>query len=73
MPSGMSFFADRREGYFVSRDGKVKKFDFNLRKCVLESYSVPIPVQFEKVIYDTGIQKRGLTVFLGERGRIIHG
>ena len=37
MPSGMSFFADRREGYFVSRDGKVKKFDFNLRKCVPEN------------------------------------
>jgi hypothetical protein len=33
----MSFFADRREGYFVSRDGKVKKFDFNLRKCVPEN------------------------------------
>jgi len=30
----MSSHADRREGYFVSRDGKVKKFDFNLRKCV---------------------------------------
>jgi hypothetical protein len=33
----MSSFADRREGYFVSRDRKVKKFDFNLRKCVPEN------------------------------------
>jgi hypothetical protein len=32
----MSYFADRREGYFISRDGKLKKFDFNLRKCVPE-------------------------------------
>ena len=35
----MSSFADRREGYYVSRDGKVKKFDFNLRKCVPENGS----------------------------------
>jgi hypothetical protein len=28
---------DRRKGYFVSKDGKVKKFDFNLRRCVSES------------------------------------
>jgi hypothetical protein len=35
----MSSYADRREGYFVSRDGKVKKFDFNLRKCVSENGS----------------------------------
>lgn len=40
---------------------------------VLESYSVPIPKSCEKVIYDTGIEKRGLTVFLGEGGKIIHG
>jgi len=40
---------------------------------VLESYPAPIPEKFQKVIYDTGIQKRGLTVFLGERGKIIHG
>ena len=39
---------------------------------VLKSYSVPFPKSVEKVIYDTGIQKRGLTVFLGEGGRIIH-
>ena len=35
----MSSCADRREGYFVSRDGTVKKFDFNLRKRVPENGS----------------------------------
>jgi hypothetical protein len=43
---------------------------------VLESYSVPIPKisdSCEKVVYDTGIEKRGLTVFLGEGGKIING
>jgi hypothetical protein len=40
---------------------------------VLNSYSVPIPKSVEKVIYDTGIQKRGFTVFLGEGGKIISG
>lgn len=27
----------RNQGYFVSKDGKTKKFDFNLRKCVPEN------------------------------------
>jgi len=40
---------------------------------VLKSYSVQIPETVEKVVYDTGVQKRGLTVFLGEGGKIIHG
>jgi len=40
---------------------------------VLESYFVPIPKSCQYVIYDTGIQKRGLTVLLGEGGKIIHG
>jgi hypothetical protein len=35
----MSSFADRREGYFVSKNGKPKKFDFDLRVCVPESGS----------------------------------
>jgi hypothetical protein len=39
---------------------------------VLKSYSVPFPKSVEKVVYDTGIEKRGLTVFLGEGGKIIH-
>ena len=39
----------------------------------LYSYSVPIPTKVEGVIYDTGIEKRGLTIFLGEKGRIIRG
>jgi len=40
---------------------------------VLESFYVPVQNLREKVIYDTGIEKRGLTVFLGEKGRVIHG
>jgi len=40
---------------------------------VLESYPVPIPLQFEKVVYDTGIEKRGLTVLLGKGGKILNG
>jgi len=42
---------------------------------VLRSYSVPIPDlgSRERVIYDTGIEKRGLTVFLGEKGKVILG
>lgn len=40
----------------------------------LHSYSVPIPKEkVRQAIYDTGIEKRGLTVFLGEKGRVIHG
>ena len=27
----------RHQGYFVSKDGKKKKFDFTLRKCVSEN------------------------------------
>ncbi len=33
----MTYLADRRNGYFASQDGKLKKFDFNLRKCVPEN------------------------------------
>jgi hypothetical protein len=40
---------------------------------VLQSYPVSIPESCEKVIYDTGVQKRGLTVFLGEGGKIVFG
>jgi hypothetical protein len=40
---------------------------------VLKSYSVPIPKTIEKVVYDTGIQKRGISILLGENGKIISG
>jgi len=40
---------------------------------VLQSYSVPIPESVEKVVYDTGIQKRGISILLGENGKIILG
>jgi hypothetical protein len=33
----MSSLGDRCAGYFVSKSGELKKFDFNLRKCVSES------------------------------------
>ena len=33
---------------------------------VLESYPLPIPSSCEKVIYDTGLTKRGFTVLLGD-------
>jgi len=39
----------------------------------LHSYSVPIPRKVDRVFYDTGIEKRGLTVFLGEKGKVILG
>ena len=36
--------------------------------CVLWSYPVQIPKKaLEKVIYDTGIEKRGLSILLGEK------
>lgn len=40
---------------------------------VLKSYSVPDALSREKAVYDTGLTKRGLTIFLGEKGRVIHG
>jgi hypothetical protein len=39
----------------------------------LMSYPVPIPEKCEKVIYDTGVEKRGLSILLGEGGKIIRG
>ena len=35
--------------------------------CVLESYPASIPTEIEQVIYDTGLQKRGQTIMLGDR------
>jgi hypothetical protein len=35
--------------------------------CVLETYPSSIPTEFEQVIYDTGLQKRGQTTMLGDR------
>lgn len=57
--------ADRREGYFVSKDGKVKKFDFNLRKCVPESggYSKKQRRAFQRLM-------SGLTVGRSRRERL---
>ncbi len=40
---------------------------------VLYSYHVPIPAKVRIATYDTGVQKRGLTVFLGEDGKIVSG
>jgi hypothetical protein len=33
----MFSFGDRRDGYFISKSGELKKFDFNLRICVPKS------------------------------------
>ncbi len=34
---------------------------------VLLSYPVPLPSRVEQVIYDTGLEKQGLDIQLGER------
>ena len=39
----------------------------------LSSYPVPIPETVEKVIYDTGIQKRGLTLIFKDRKAVLKG
>jgi hypothetical protein len=33
---------------------------------VLYSYPVPIPESYQRVIYDTGVEKRGLSILLGD-------
>jgi uncharacterized Fe-S cluster-containing protein len=33
---------------------------------VLSSYSVSIPESCQKVVYDTGVEKRGTTILLGD-------
>lgn len=35
---------------------------------VLQSYPAPIPNRMERVVYDTGLVKRGYTLLLGEKG-----
>jgi hypothetical protein len=40
---------------------------------VLHSYFAPIPDTCEEVTYDTGIQKRGLSILLGDDGKILRG
>ncbi|MEJ2281892.1 MAG: hypothetical protein P8X97_08340 [Candidatus Bathyarchaeota archaeon] len=37
----------------------------------LYSYEVPVPNKYRGAFYDTGIEKRGSTIFLGEKARII--
>ena len=39
----------------------------------LYSYPVPVPNKYKGAFYDTGVEKRGLTIFLGEKGRVIRG
>lgn len=41
--------------------------------AVLPSYSVPIPETVEKVVYDTGIQKRGLTLIFKDGKAVLKG
>lgn len=39
----------------------------------LHFYSVPIPERFHHALYDTGLDTRGFTAFLGDKGRILWG
>jgi hypothetical protein len=39
----------------------------------LHSYSVPIPDKFSTALYDTGVEKRGLTIFLGDKAKVLRG
>jgi hypothetical protein len=41
--------------------------------AVLYSYSVPFPETVEKVIYDTGVQKRGLTLIFKDGKAVLKG
>jgi hypothetical protein len=61
----MSSFADRRQGYFVSKNGKLRKLDFNLRVCVPESgsYTKKQRRAFQRLM-------SGLTVGKGRRERL---
>jgi hypothetical protein len=56
---------NRREGYFVSKSGQLKKFDFNLRKCVPENggYTKKQRRAFQRLI-------SGLTVGKSRRERL---
>jgi len=40
---------------------------------VLKSYWLSPPKKFEEVIYDTGVMKRGVSILLGEDGKILLG
>jgi hypothetical protein len=33
---------------------------------ILRSYPCPIPIKFERVFYDTGVEKKGFTIKLGD-------
>lgn len=61
-----------KQGKSTLRTGSKAGRDRQKVVAFLPSYAVLFPKQCEKVLYDTGIQKRGLTVFLGDGGRIIH-
>jgi len=61
------------KGYAKSRISQKKNRLEQRLVSTLHSYSVPILDRFEFAFYDTGVEKRGLTVFLGEKGKIIFG
>ncbi len=61
------------KGYSTLRIDQKKNRPKQELVSILHSYSVPIPDRFGFAFYDTGLEKRGLTVFLGEKGRILWG
>jgi len=61
------------KGYATLRINQKKNRPKQELVSILHSYSVPIPEKFSIAFYDTGVQKRGLTVFLGKKGKIIFG
>jgi len=75
-------YVDRNFDYYTVKRRKATLRDINCNKkgrpkqelvSTLHSYSVPIPEKYEDVIYDTGVEKRGLSILLGEGGKIILG
>jgi hypothetical protein len=61
-----------KQGKSTLRTNSKQGRPFQKVVAFLPSFSVPFPKTCERVLYDTGIQKRGLTVFLGEGGKIIY-
>ena len=64
-----------RQGKSTLRCNRKKNRPYQELASTLHSYYVPIPKTglVTQAIYDTGIQKRGFTIFLGEKGKIIFG
>ena len=64
-----------KQGKSTLRCNKKKNRPYQELISTLHSYFVPIPKTglVTQAIYDTGVSKRGFTVFLGEKARVIFG